>query len=255
MEPALQQALADRLLAMADDELILGHRNSEWCGHAPILEEDIAFANIALDEIGHASVWYTMLAQLLGEDEDTYPDQQVFGRNSNAYRCVPMVALPIGDWAFSMTRQYLFDAYEAELLDTLAVSQYTPFCEAAAKFRKEEVYHLRHTGAWVRRLGLGTVESHRRMQRALNELAVPVDQLFTPLPGDIRLIDAGYFPDPAELRERWLARVSAHLTAAELELPETRPTSEDGRTAHNVHLTNLLNEMQKVARLDPDAEW
>lgn len=255
MDSALQQALTDRLLALADDELILGHRNSEWCGHAPILEEDIAFANIALDEIGHASVWYTMLAQLLGEDEDTYPDQQVFGREADSYRCVPLVALPIGDWAFSMTRQYLFDAYEAELLAALADSHYGPFREAAAKFRKEEAYHLRHTAAWVRRLGLGTDESHRRMQQALDELASGVGQLFVPLPSDDRLIDAGYFPNLAELKERWLARVSAHLADADLELPKVQPAPADVRTAHDIHLADLLNEMQKVARLDPDAEW
>src|SRR5215475_2170107 len=105
-------ALVEYTLHLADDALILGHRNSEWCGHAPILEEDIAFANLALDEIGHAKVWYELYADLKGKDKETYPDELVYQRRSEAYRNAAMMELPKGDWAFSMTRQYLYDVGE-----------------------------------------------------------------------------------------------------------------------------------------------
>ncbi len=144
MDNQLTQALAARLLAMADDELILGHRLSEWTGHAPILEEDIAFANIAQDEIGHAVIiWYT-IRQELGEKS---PDQLAFFRDADAFRNAQLVELPKGDWAFSMMRQYLFDTWEMLNLTGLQQSQYQPIAEAAVKMRPEEMYHYRHTHA------------------------------------------------------------------------------------------------------------
>jgi ring-1,2-phenylacetyl-CoA epoxidase subunit PaaC len=154
------------LLALADDELILGHRDSEWTGHAPILEEDIAFANIAQDEIGHASLWYGLVQRLGGAE----PDRLVFFRPPSEYRNAPLVELPKGDWAFSMLRQYLFDAAEAQRLPLLAASAHRPLAEAAAKIRTEEIYHLRHTQAWIERLAQGTAESHGRTQAALDLL-------------------------------------------------------------------------------------
>src|SRR3972149_8426617 len=114
MSETQKKALADYLIALADDELILGHRDSEWTGHAPILEEDIAFANIALDEIGHARLWYELAADLIGEDKNTFPDKKVFFRPAQEFSCLQFVELPKGDWAFSMLRQYLFDAFEAQ---------------------------------------------------------------------------------------------------------------------------------------------
>ena len=155
MKADLKEALAHKLLAMADDELVVGHRNSEWTGHAPILEEDIAFTNIALDEIGHAKIWYQLLADLVGENPETYPDKLVFHREATEYRNIQMVELPIGDWAFTIVRQYLLDAAEFVRLGELVQSQYQPMAEAAAKIRKEEIYHYRHTHAWLQRLGLG----------------------------------------------------------------------------------------------------
>lgn len=151
MEVAVQQALAARLLALADDELILAHRNSEWAGHAPILEEDIALANIALDEMGHAVIWDGLQAESTGDD----PDRLVFFRNPGAYRNVQMVELPKGDWAFTLMRQYLFDAAESVLLTHLRAGAYQPLAEAAAKIATEEVYHLRHSGLWSAPAGTG----------------------------------------------------------------------------------------------------
>src|SRR5512145_2214626 len=117
MDEALHAAMRELLITLADDELILGHRASEWCGHAPILEEDIAFANLALDEIGHANLWYTLAAEIRGEDPAAYPDRLVYSRTSADYRCIQMVELPNGDWAFSILRQCLFDLHEQVLLE------------------------------------------------------------------------------------------------------------------------------------------
>ena len=178
-----QLALADYLLALADDELILGHRNSEWTGHAPILEEDIAFANLAQDEIGHARLWYGLVNDLGGPE----PDRLVFFRSAAEYRNAPILELPKGDWAFSMLRQYLFDVGEAQRLPLLAGSPHRPLAEAAAKIRTEEIYHLRHTHAWIERLAQGTQESHRRVQAALDLLWPFAVQLFQPLPGEDRI--------------------------------------------------------------------
>jgi len=256
MNPDLKDALAAQLLAMADDELILGHRASEWCGHAPILEEDIAFANIALDEIGHGVVWYSLLADLKGEDREVYPNRLVYHRDLPDFRCAQLVELPKGDWAFSMLRQYLFDSYEKERLDWLVDSQFTPVAEAAAKMRAEEVYHLRHTRAWVRRLGLGTEESNRRMQAALDQLWPYALQLFAPQPdGQALLVDAGYFPEPAELRESWNLIIVPYLLDVRLQVPEVGVPQVNRRDEHSPDLRLLLQSLQEVARLYPDAGW
>ena len=166
--------LANYLLALADDEFILGHRVSEWCGHAPILEEDIAFANIALDEIGHARLWLQLAAKELGEDPAIFPDQQSFFRAPSEFRNLPLAELPNGDWAFSMLRQYLFDSFEISRLELLKKSPHSGLSGLAAKIYTEELYHLRHTQAWVSRLAQGTDESHSRSQAALDTLDVAV---------------------------------------------------------------------------------
>jgi ring-1,2-phenylacetyl-CoA epoxidase subunit PaaC len=255
MKLEVKEALAHKLLAMADNELILGHRNSEWTGHAPILEEDIAFANIALDEIGHAKVWYTLLADLRGEDKDTYPDQLVFFREAADYRNIQLVELPIGDWAFSMLRQYLFDAAELVWLRALSQSGYRPLAEATAKIRKEELYHFRHTHAWLKRLGLGTAESWQRMQEALVVLWPYTTQLFQPLPDESVLIEAGFVPEPDTVRSSWEQVVLAQLAEADLVIPADATPVIVPRDEHTPHLAALLTEMQEVARYDPQAEW
>jgi len=250
----LQSYLAYKLLTLADDELILGHRHSEWAGHAPILEEDIAFANLALDELGHAILWYQLHATLAGKNPDAYPDQLVYFREPFEYRCAHLVALPKGDFAFAMLRQYLFDALEAVRLAAYTQSQYTPLAETAAKIQREEIYHLRHTSAWVKRLGLGTEESHRRMQKALDELWPYTGQLFDPVPGEADLALAGWVADPQALFTAWQDQVVPFLEAANLRIPTVKMRTLD-RELPSQHLVNILAELQQVARLDPQAQW
>lgn len=250
MNDITKTALIERLTALADDELILAHRNSEWTGHAPILEEDIAVSNIAQDELGHATVWLGLVEELTGRT----PDDMAFLRPADDFLNVQMVELPRGDWAFTMLRQYLFDAYEHVLIEALLSSKYPPLAAAAAKFRAEEMYHLRHTHLWVERLGLGTAESNRRMQAALDELWPAAGQLFVPLPGDDVLIEAGFWPDLAILLKKWRAIVVPHLEQAELVLPQEIANTAL-RSYHTVHLAELLDDMQQVARRDPEADW
>lgn len=248
-------ALARYVLGAADDELILAHRNSEWTGHAPILEEDIAFTNIALDEMGHAQLWYKLHAGLVSEDPDSHPDQLVFQRQAPQFRNVQLVELPKGDWAFTLTRQYLFDAYESLLLPALSESSHDGLRETAAKIASEEHYHLRHTRAWVRRLGLGTDESNRRMQQALTACWGYALQLFEPIAGEDDLVAKAQVPNRGELRQRWLEQVKPVLSEAELEPPALEEAKVEERSQHSEHLVDLLGELQQVARTFPEASW
>lgn len=250
MDPALQQAWIERLTALADDQLILGHRDAEWTGHAPILEEDIALANIAQDEIGHAVLLYSLLEPLSGDD----PDELAMFRDADAFRNVQLVELPKGDWAVTMVRQFLHDAYEVVLFGRLQESAFRPIAEVAAKISQEEIYHLRHSHTWVERLGLGSEESHRRMQAALDMLWPYAAQLFGRMPGDALLVDAGQWPQLADVQAHWASIVEPHLRASDLTLPAVDPVIAP-RTVHTPHLTPLLADLQRVARSDPDATW
>jgi ring-1,2-phenylacetyl-CoA epoxidase subunit PaaC len=164
------------------------------------------------------------------------------------------VELPNGDWAFTMLRQYLLDVYEHVLLEQLEHSQHQTIAAIAAKIRHEELYHLRHSSTWVRRLALGTDESHRRMQAALDIQWPYVGQLFTPLQADAQLVEPGYIPSATELQKGWLGMTMPMLTACSLIVPETPPHSLV-RECHTPHLGPLLNDLQQVARLDPQAIW
>lgn len=250
LDDSLKAAMAARLLEMADDELILAHRDSEWTGHAPILEEDIAFANIAQDEMGHALIWYEIRQSLTGED----PDRLVFFRGPSQFRNMQMVELPKGDWAFSIVRQWMFDTWEATHLEALEQSRFTPVADAAKKIRKEETYHLRHTGAWLRRLGLGTDESHRRMQAAIDQLW-PYNGQLAISPADYQLlIDQSLMPDLGRLVAAWKERILAELATANLRLRGCAPVSCK-RDEHSQYFPALLEELQQVARLEAGGRW
>jgi ring-1,2-phenylacetyl-CoA epoxidase subunit PaaC len=255
MNDTQKKALAAYLVALGDDELILGHRDSEWTGHAPILEEDIAFANLALDEIGHARLWYELAADLMGGDKARFPDLQVYLRPAADFRCLQLVEMPKGDWAFSMVRQYLFDAFEQHRLAGLAESAHQPLADVAARIRTEELYHLRHTRAWVPRLGRGTEESRARMQAALDALWPYAQALGTPLPGEQVLLEARLVPDSSSLFDLWIAEVNAFLKEAGLQVPVADKGVEADRAVHSEYFPALIADLQEVAQLDPEAQW
>ncbi len=236
------------MIGLGDDELILAHRDSEWAGHAPILEEDIAFANIALDEMGHAAAWYRLAGELLDHTVETYPDELIFSRKADEFRNIQMVELPNGDWAFSLMRQYLFDSLESVRLNVLVESKWEPLADTVAKIRPEELYHLRHTRTWVRRLGLGTEESNHRMQKALDELYPYALQSFT------ASVDQG-IPKSEMLHNAWDAEIRPVLSESNLEPPEGDNSPVQSREAHTSHLFELVEEMQMVARADIEAQW
>lgn len=247
----LRPALIRKLTALADDEIILAHRDAEWTGHAPILEEDIALANIAQDELGHATLYLDLRRALDGSDAD----RLAFFRDADEYRCVRFVELPKGDWAFTMLRQFLFDAYEALWLSAARSSTYAPLAEIAAKAVREEKFHIQHTALWAQRLALGTEESRRRTQNALNELWPHTAQLFAPLPGEVDLVVAGIVPDLEKVRLSWESFVLPHLTEkCGLLLPMALADAVEGRDVHTEHLAPLLAEMQSVARQHAGAE-
>ena len=254
LDDVMVSSLAEFMLEVADDELILGHRNSEWCGHAPIIEEDIAFANIALDEIGHAMLWYRIHAELAHQHPDTYPDQLVYFRDGRDFRSSALVSLPKGDWAFTILRQYFFDVYEKHMLERLINSSHLPVAHAAAKIRVEETYHLRHLDAWVRRLGLGTGESNRRMTAALVQLWPYSAQLFESNPARQQLEAAGLLPGFSTLEAAWRSEVEAALPSAGLSIPILAPLTLTREDQPEV-LLQLVEELAQVARSDPEAQW
>jgi ring-1,2-phenylacetyl-CoA epoxidase subunit PaaC len=242
-------ALISRLLALADDELLLGQRDSEWTGHAPLLEEDIAFSNIAQDEIGHARLWYTILHEQLGQP---HPDRLAFWREAHEFRNATLVELPKGDWAFTIVRQYLFDEYEKVRNAVLAHCGYQPIEDAVNKIAREEVYHLMHSSGWVQRLGDATEESHRRMQAALDQLWPHALGLFEPIEHD-----AEFSAQLDRIKLAWREAVTPTLTRATLIIPANALPAIGGRRGmHTPHLNALLAEMQKVAHSEaPEAVW
>ena len=247
-----REAVIQLLYRMADDELIIGHRNSEWTGHGPILEADIAFSSMAQDEMGHAQAYYSMLHQL-GERD---PDTLAFGRKSREFRCASLVCLPKGDWGFSILRQFLYDAAETVRLTALSESSLVPLAQLAGKLRGEEKYHLMHGRSWVLRLGNATDESHGKMQAAL-DLAYPhALGLFEPTEYDEPLAQAGISPREGELKRQWESAVAPVLADAGLTVPEDMPPIYGGRVGrHPQALRELLDKMQLVYNIDPTAKW
>jgi ring-1,2-phenylacetyl-CoA epoxidase subunit PaaC len=246
--------LVQYLLRLGDDRLVLGHRLSEWCGHAPILEEDIALANIALDLIGQA----TLLLGLAGETEAAGRDADALAylREAIDYRNVLMVEMPKGDFAYTIVRQFLFSAAAAYQLDGLTRSTNQALAGIAAKALKETRYHVRHAGEWVIKLGDGTEESHQRAQDALDALWRFTGEMFLVDDVDRALIAAGVVPDMAALEARWQAQVADVVGRATLTMPESGYMHRGGRIGrHTEHLGHLLGEMQILQRSYPGAQW
>ena len=247
--------LFEALLRLGDDRLVLGHRLSEWCGHAPILEEDIALANVALDLVGQAAILLERAGEVEGAGRSA--DDLAFFRDVTGYRNALLVEQPNGDFAVTITRQFLFDAFDVPLAAALARSTDAGLAAFGAKAAKEAAYHLRHSREWVLRLGDGTDESHRRMRDALEGLWLFTAELFESDRVTGALAAVGILPDPASLAGPWRATVEATLSEAGLPLPPADAPSRSGgrRGLHGEALGRMLDEMQIVARSHPGAAW
>lgn len=262
---ATDTVLVDYLLHLGDNALVLGQRNSQWCGVGPVLEEDLALVNQTLDLVGQARLLYQEAARLQGGDatEDTL----AYFRDATAFRNYVLLELPASlprvgyaqgdmDWGVTLARNFLYSALMVPLWDALQASAHAPLAAIAAKSLKEARYHLRHAGDWVVRLGDGTDASHARMQAAFDHL-MPYTQEFW-IPSDIEraAVEAGVGVDVAGLKDVWSATVAATLQEATLHVPSDKGYVPQGKNGlHSEHLTYLLGEMQSVARAHPGAVW
>ena len=243
------------LLRLGDNSLILGHRVSEWCGHAPVLEEDIALANTALDLIGQTQMWLGLAGEVEGEGRSA--DDLAFLRDAWDFRNLLLVELPNGDFGRTLMRQFLYDSWAAIMLQHLTQSSDARIAGIAAKAAKEVAYHLERSGDTVIGLGDGTEESHARMQAALDYLWPYVGEMFVGDDIDAAMVAAGIAPDPASLRDAYDAHVNRVLADATLTVPSGKHAHKGGRTGrmHTEHLGHLLTSMQWLQRAYPGATW
>jgi ring-1,2-phenylacetyl-CoA epoxidase subunit PaaC len=247
-------AFVEFCLRLADDRLVLGHRLSEWCGHAPILEEDIALANIALDCIGQAEAFLTVAAEAEGRGRTA--DELAYFRDDIAFRNVQLCELPNGDFGVTIARQFLWTALQVPYMKALAGSAHAQLAGAAAKAHKEHVYHLRHAAEWVLKLGDGTAESHARVQAALELLWPYTDELFYADGVDAAVAGPLGAPAVSMFRDDWTRTVERVLTQATLTVPTSDWRPSGGRLGrHTEHLGPMLAEMQSLARAHPGAQW
>ena len=242
------------LLRLGDDRLVLGHRLSEWCGHAPILEEDIALANIALDLVGHANLLYTTAASMEGKGRDA--DALAYLRDSIDYRNALIVELPRGDFAKTIARQFFFSTYAMLQAEGLMQSAHGELAGIAQKMHKESRYHVRHSGEWMLRLGDGTEESHRRIQEAVDDLWRYTGELFITDELEQRLVKSKHAVDSSTLEAPWRRQVDDILKRASLSTPDVKWMQRGGRDGkHTEHLGHMLAEMQVLQRQHPGASW
>ncbi|MCP4208568.1 MAG: phenylacetate-CoA oxygenase subunit PaaC [Shimia sp.] len=250
-----KKMLTQFLLRMGDNTLILGHRVSEWCGHAPVLEEDIALANTALDLIGQTQFWLGYAAEIMGDSKTA--DDVAFLRDVWDFRNLLLLELPNGDFGQTLMRQFLFDSYQSILLPRLMKSSDQHIAEIAEKSSKEVAYHVERSAETVVGLGDGTEESHARMQAALDRLWPYVGEMFSSDEVDAAMAAAGIAPDPATLREEYDALIGKVLAEATLSIPDSDFTHKGGRNGatHTEHLGHLLTQMQWLQRAYPGATW
>jgi ring-1,2-phenylacetyl-CoA epoxidase subunit PaaC len=258
-------APVEYLLHLADNALVLGQRNAEWCGHGPVLEEDIAMANISLDLIGQARLLYQHTATLTGAG--TTEDSLAYFRDAGEFRNYTLLELPHHgplagtaaaerDYATTIARNFLYSALMLLVWESLQESKDSQLAAIGAKSLKETRYHLRHARDWLVRLGDGTVESHARMQSALNHLMPYTQEFWTPSPADAAAISSGTGVDTRLLREAWDAEVDAALDEATLQRPQPGGYIPRGKEGfHSEHLSYVLAEMQGLARQHPGVQW
>lgn len=248
------EAVRKYAVRLGDDALILGHRLSEWCSYGPFLEEDLALTNTALDYIGRARMFYAYAAELAadGSTEDSY----AYTRDCRDFTNLLIVELPRGDFAFTMVRQYLVDAYGLAYMEALQQSADATLAAIAAKAVKESRYHLRRSRDWMLRLGDGTEESNARMQRAVDDLWGYTAELFDQDDMERELVVAGIAVDAPALRAHWERSVKATLVESALTEPAGDWAVRGGRQGmHTEHLGHLLSELQFMQRAYPGLEW
>lgn len=248
----LDSDVAEYALRLGDDALITGQRLCEWCSNAPTLEEDLALANTALDYLGRARFLLTHSGTLVGKSAD----ELAFQRSSEAFRNLLLVELPLGDFAFTMVRQYLLDEFELLLFTALSDSGDETLAAISSKTLKEIHYHLRRSKEWMYRLGMGSVESHQRTQRAINEIWGYVHELFEMDDLDHRLVAAEIGVDRAKLKDPWDERIQSVMKKADLRIPSEEWEITGGRSGiHTENLDHLLVEMQFLQRAYPGQAW
>lgn len=249
-------ALTDLIIKMADDELVQGHRNSEWTGLGPVMEEDIAFSSMAQDKIGHAWALYRILHENLdGQD----PDHFAFIRPEKEFKCSHLVEMPNGEYDFSLMRHFLFDHAETVRYESFRDSSFEPFQQLSKKLKGELKYHTLHANAFILQLSKAGEESYARMQTALNNTIALAAGIFETSPAyEAELIAAKVYPGEKVLYQRWLDRIYPVLVQASLNLPDMdtiTPVYGGRQGFHTEHLAPLLKEMGEVFNLDTEASW
>ncbi len=249
-----ETTLVNAILARADDALVQAHHLSEWCGHAPMLEEDLALANVALDLLGQARSLYQHAAALEGQGRSE--DDLAYLRDAPAFRNLLMLEQPKGDFAFTIARLFLHSAFLHPWWQAAMRSSDSTLAAIAAKAEKEVAYHLRHSGEWMIRLGDGTEESHARTADALDRLWRFTGEFFVRSDDEAPLVASGVLPDPAAIRPAWEATVAQVLSQATLDRPQDGWMHMGGRRGvHTEHLGHMLAVMQHLQRAYPGATW
>ena len=250
----MDKLLIDYTLHLADNSLILGQRNSEWCGHGPVLEQDIAITNISLDLIGQARNFYQYAATLIGGDatEDTL----AYLRKERDFKNCLLVEQPNGDWAQTILRQFLFSQYQYLLFEQLQHRKDEQLAAIAEKSLKEITYHLRWSSEWVIRLGDGTEESHKRIQKAIDDLWRYTGELFEASHYELQATNDGFGVAVSQLKDEWLNKVKEIFSEATLSIPEKIFMQSGGKEGkHTEHLGYILTELQYMQRAYPGCEW
>ncbi|QGW76958.1 phenylacetate-CoA oxygenase subunit PaaC [Pseudomonas alkylphenolica] len=250
-----REDLIQYLLRLGDSALIQGQRLCQWCGKAPALEEELALMNVGLDLVGQARNWLDYAAELLADGHDA--DHLAFRRDERAYRNLLLVEQPNGDYAVTIVKQFLYDAWHFQVLSALSASSDERIAGIAAKALKEVTYHLRRSGEWVERLGDGTEESHQRMLAAIDQVWRFSGELVDGDEVEQRLAEAGIAAQPEAIASAWRAKVEKVFTRATLPVPAA-PNHfylSGRRGVHSEHLGILLAEMQFLPRAYPDATW
>jgi ring-1,2-phenylacetyl-CoA epoxidase subunit PaaC len=253
LEPQTREAIVELLLTMADDEFVLGFCDSEWTGIAPMLEEDVAFSSLSQDEIGHARIWYEMLAQLT----DDTADHIAYGRQPHEYRHADLVDHPRTDWAFTIARRWLYETADSVRLAALTRSSWAPLADIVAKVQREEKYHLLHLDLWLRRLADGGDEARSRLESALVQLIPDAPSIFATLRHEQTLLDAGILGrSMAELARSWSVQANARLAGLGFSFGDL-PAESGGRdrSVPSAAFKWLWGEFTSVFRSEEGATW